>query len=172
MSALLRSVYDTRLAAIYPSSEEAYDAAEKLINETKLVESKVDVVAPKDFSFSEKLGGESQEIGRELIYQHVLWGVIGLGAGMVLAALLVAFGPALTQQNPIFTFVALVSPGLFTGLFISALISLRPADDVLTQKVREAALHRRWTVILHLEHPHERDNFNQAVSSTNPIAVV
>ncbi len=74
-----------------------------------------------------------------------------LVVGLVTAFLLTLFGPALTQQNPLFTYVALISPGIFIGLFIAGLIGLRPDRNQVIQTVRHAVRFGKVALVINLE---------------------
>ncbi|WP_232364936.1 hypothetical protein [Salinimonas marina] len=68
-----------------------------------------------------------------------------------MAWLLVSFGPALTQNNPLFTYIAMISPGIFIGLFIAGLISLRPDRSEVIDTVRHAIRRKHFAVIVNLK---------------------
>ena len=82
---------------------------------------------------------------------HLLLGSVGLVVGLVAASLLTLFGPALTQQNPLFTYVALISPGIFIGLFIAGLIGLRPDRNQVIQTVRHAVRFGKVALVINLK---------------------
>ena len=71
--------------------------------------------------------------------------------GLVAAFLLTQFGLALTQQNPLFTYIALISPGIFIGLFIAGLIGLRPDRNEVIQTVRHAVRYGKVALVINLK---------------------
>ena len=82
---------------------------------------------------------------------HLLLGAVGLVVGLIAAFLLTQFGPAITQQNPLFTYIALISPGLFIGLFVAGLIGLRPDRNEVIQTVRHAVRYGKVALVINLK---------------------
>ena len=78
-------------------------------------------------------------------------GFAGLAVGLIAAFLLTQFGPALTKQNPLFTYIALISPGLFIGLFIAGLMGLRPDRNEVIQTVRHAVRYGKVALVINLK---------------------
>ena len=97
-------------------------------------------------------------------YSHLILGGAGLLIGMIVAYVLVEFGPALTQNNPLFTYIAMISPGIFIGLFVAGLLSLRPDRTEIIDVVREAVRNKRYAVIVNLRKGQPVDTIRELFS--------
>ncbi len=140
-----------QIAAIYDTAEEARLSADELNHDTDIGPQQIVVINPDDTHYSEKLEGSSRKIGKSMWNSHLFLGGVGLIAGLVAAFLLVTFGPALTQQNPVFTYIALVSPGIFIGLFAAGLFSLRPDRTEIIDTVRHAIKTHHYALVVNLK---------------------
>ncbi|MCB1842634.1 MAG: hypothetical protein KDI09_06690 [Halioglobus sp.] len=138
-----------KISGEYESEDAARHAAELLINNAGLPETQVRVVEPGDPSLSRKVEPESRGIARTLVKSHITLGLAGLVSGLVLAALLVTFGPALTRSSPLQTFIVFGALFSMTGLILAGAVSLRPDHDPLIVKTQHAARSGRWSVIAH-----------------------
>ncbi len=148
MSNITNNLGDSRIAAIYSSQDGVEQAKAIILRKLGLPESKVKIIRPSDEQTSRKLEGKSQPIGKKMLNLHFVYGFYGLLVGMGLAFLLVEFGPDFTTQNPFFTYIALISPGLFIGLFIAGLLSLKPQRDRLNQDVVAHKNNNDWTLVI------------------------
>ncbi|WP_100656440.1 hypothetical protein [Alteromonas flava] len=172
MSTINMHSVDPRVGAIFSERSQAKSAARQVTNNTALDGEQVHVVAPNDQQFSRKVEGKSKPIGQNMLAQHLMWGSAGLLMGMLVALLLIAYGPAFTQQNPLFTFIALISPGLFIGLFVSALFSLRPNHDVMNEQLRAAASKKQWSVVVHLTDKVDRAHVVSVIKDSGPRSII
>jgi len=128
---------------------------------------KIKVIAPKENNVSEKLEGKASKVKSEMWSLHVICGLLGFIGGMVLAYYLTTFGPQWAQQNTGFTYLALVSPGLFIGLFIGGFLSLKPERDTVNQEVVKGNEDRNWTLIVDTENtPLERNDVLEEIEQT------
>jgi uncharacterized membrane protein len=148
MSELTTHLLDDRIVAVYDDNKEANDAKAKLSTELNINTDKIDIVAPKDKGISEKLEGKSSPIGKQMLTAHFLYSIASFLLGMLIALLLVSFGPALFANNPLFTFIAFVSPGIFMGIFYGGLRSLKPERDPVNQAVVQAKEKSKWTLLI------------------------
>lgn len=98
-------------------------------------------------------------------------GGIGLLVGLLFAFILVEFGPALTQQNPLFTYIALISPGIFTGLFIAGLLGLRPDRSQIIQTVRHAVRRKKVALVINLEKSQSVSDVSQFLNNRSNTVV-
>ncbi|MCW8092140.1 hypothetical protein [Alteromonas sp. ASW11-130] len=140
-----------QIAAIYDTAEEARMSANELNQDTGVAPQQIVVIDPNDTHYSEKLEGSSRSIGKFMWNSHLLLGGVGLIVGLLAAFLLVNFGPALTQQNPMFTYIALISPGIFMGLFAAGLFSLRPDRTEIIETVRHALKTHHYALVVNLK---------------------
>ena len=141
---------DLQVAAVFSSKRKVQEVLEVVQNQTSVAASQVEIIEAGDPNMSEKLERNSASIGKRMWSSHLLLGAIGLICGLLAAFLLTQFGPALTQQNPLFTYIALISPGLFIGLFIAGLIGLRPDRSEVVQTVRHAVRYGKVALVINL----------------------
>ena len=142
---------ELQVAAVFPSKRKVQEVLEIVQEETSVEASQIEIIEAADPNMSEKLERNSASIGKSMWSSHLLLGSVGLVVGLVTAFLLTLFGPALTQQNPLFTYVALISPGIFIGLFIAGLIGLRPDRNQVIQTVRHAVRFGKVALVINLE---------------------
>ena len=155
---------NTQLASIFTEQEQAKHTISEVIRQTSVAPEQITVISPNDPNFNRKLEGESKELGKMMWYSHLILGGAGLLIGMIVAYVLVEFGPALTQNNPLFTYIAMVSPGIFIGLFVAGLLSLRPDRTEIIDVVREAVRNKRYAVIVNLRKGQPVDTIRELFS--------
>lgn len=146
----LAGAENTQLASIFAEQDKAKYTISEVIRHTPVAPEQITVISPNDPDFNRKLEGESKELGKMMWYSHLILGGAGLFIGMIVAYVLVEFGPALTQNNPLFTYIAMISPGIFIGLFVAGLLSLRPDRTEVIDVVREAVRNKHYAVIVNL----------------------
>lgn len=144
------SAEQIQLASVFATKTLATRVIEQLVKTTDVTPQQVMLIEPDDSEFSRKLEGDSKAIGKMMWYSHLLLGVAGLAVGLITAYLLVNIGPALTRQNPVATYIALISPGIFIGLFVAGLLSLRPDRTQLIEVVRQALKARQYAVVVNM----------------------
>lgn len=142
---------ELQVAAVFPSKIKVQEVLEIVQEETSVEASQIEIIEAGDPNMSEKLERNSASIGKSMWSSHLLLGSVGLVVGLVAASLLTLFGPALTQQNPLFTYIALISPGIFIGLFIAGLIGLRPDRNQVIQTVRHAVRFGKVALVINLK---------------------
>jgi len=145
---IVNNLGESRIAAIYNTQEDLERSKTIVFKKLGISEQNVEVISPSDAHTSEKLGGNSKAIGKSMWNLHLAFGFGGVLVGMGLAFILVEFGPAFTSQNPMFTYIALISPGLFIGLFLAGLLSLKPQHDQVNISVAEHKNEQEWTLII------------------------
>ena len=120
-----------------------------LVDQAQLPRHQIRVVQPHDPNMGSKAEPENKGIARTLVKSHTVLGIGGLVFGLLLAALLVTMGPAMTRESPMFTFIALGFLFTFLGLILAGVISLRPDHDNMIATTRTATEAGYWTVIAH-----------------------
>lgn len=148
MSAITNNMFDDRVIATYASVDKVKQAKIVLKRKLGLTDNKIEIIAPNNGVISQKLEGNSKAIGSNMLKLHVKYATIGLVVGMIAAFLLVKFGPALTQSNPMFTYIALISPGIFIGTFYAGLRSLKQEHDIVNQQAVKAKQEDYWTLMV------------------------
>ncbi|MDT0628030.1 hypothetical protein [Alteromonas sp. W364] len=151
MAELINQRFDERIAAIYDEETNAHRAKKKLREELNLNPQVLHVIGPKERKTAEKLEGRSAPIGKQMLSAHFLYAIASFLLGMLIALLLVEFGPSLFANNPLFTFMAFVSPGIFIGVFVGGLRSLKPERDRINQATIEAKGENKWTLVVDTE---------------------
>jgi len=140
-----------QVAAIFDTKKSAQAAIEAVREDTSVALSQLELIESGDRNLSEKLEKNTKTIGRNLWVSHWFLGNLGLITGLVCAFFLTQYGPALTQQNPMFTYIALISPGIFIGLFIAGLLGLRPDRNQIVQTVRHAIRNKKVALVINLK---------------------
>lgn len=140
-----------QVAAVFDTKTNAQNAIDAVSEQTNIALSQVELVESGDPKLSEKLEKNTETIGNNLWTSHLVLGSVGLIIGLICAFLLTQYGPALTQQNPMFTYIALISPGIFIGLFIAGLLGLRPDRNQIVQTVRHAIRNKQVALIISLK---------------------
>ncbi len=165
-------VTDKRVAAIYLSKEQVLSASAVIRRRLGLPERKVKVISPNESKPERKLEKRSEKVGANMFNLHYFYGALGLVIGMVIAYLLVTFGPVWTQQNPVFTYIALISPGLFVGLFIAGFLSLKPEHDPINQETIEKQDEGKWTLVVDTEDTScSRDDVVKEMETTEVVEI-
>jgi len=139
--------YPSRVAAAFDDASTAQRAAKELRQETGLSEEQVRIVDPYDPSVASKIEPENRGIGRTVVRTHLLFGGLGLFAGLAIAATMLGGGPASSLSQPVMVIVTLAVFGAVAGLLVGGLISVRPDHARLYVLAREAARGGDWLVI-------------------------
>lgn len=137
------------VSGVFRCEADARSAAYCLINDGDFERDHINIVAPNDSRFAEKVEPDKAGIARTLFRTHLIFGFFGLLFGLILSALLALFGPPLTQSSPMFTTIALGLIGLFLGLIFAGLVSIRPDHDPLIENTRHAIQSGNWAVVVH-----------------------
>lgn len=160
----------TQVAAVFDSQTEADDSVQT-VRDAGIDSEQITLIRPMDSHFSEKLEQQSQKIGKKLWRSHLMLGTAGLLVGLLAAFVLVMFGPELTRNNPMFTFIALISPGLFIGLFVAGLLGLRPDRDEMIQTVRSAIRRRKFALVIDLKKDQSSSRIRKLLSNNSSTVV-
>jgi len=155
---------ELQVAAIFSSNQEVQEVIQIVTNNTNIEGSQIEVIEASDPNMSKKLERNSESIGKSMWTSHLLLGSVGLAVGLITAFLLTQFGPDLTKQNPLFTYIALISPGLFIGLFVAGLIGLRPDRNEVVQTVRHAVRYGKVALIINLKESQSAANLSQLLN--------
>lgn len=162
---------ELQVAAVFSSKQKVQEALAVVQDQTSVESSQVEIIEAGDPSMSEKLERSSASIGKSMWSSHLLLGSLGLVVGLVAAFLLTQFGPALTQQNPLFTYIALISPGLFIGLFVAGLIGLRPDRNEVIQTVRHAIRYGKVALVINLKKSQSSSEVSQVLKQHSDSVV-
>lgn len=147
--AILGERSSTKLAATFADEDQANAAMRALIAEADLRSEQVRVLRPDDPGADKKLEPESRGIARTAIRSHARLGVLGLLAGVVLAALLIGFGVDMAESSPVLAVAFLGFLGAVAGLLLAGLITARPDHQKLIVEAKDAVRHGAWSVVVH-----------------------
>jgi hypothetical protein len=145
----------TLVAATFSDQARATDAATELRADMPHVE--VDLVRPHDADFARKMEPESAGIWRTAIRSHLLLGPAGLLVGALVAATLVALEWPAAVTSPMLTTLFLATLGLFAGLMLAGLFTLRPDRGSVTLSIRRRNRAGQWAVVAHPRSPAQSD---------------
>ncbi|MDX1693937.1 MAG: hypothetical protein R3208_09240, partial [Ketobacteraceae bacterium] len=116
----------------------------------------IEIIAPDTDQMGDKLEPEQNNIARTAARAHLIFGGLGVVGSIVVAGLLIAYGPAFASANPGFTLMASAIIGLFVGLIAGGVVSLRPDHDRFLMKVLTAKAKNHWTVVVHAENREQK----------------
>ncbi|MEI5637535.1 MULTISPECIES: hypothetical protein [unclassified Pseudoalteromonas] len=143
------SCADLRVGAAVNDKQSAERLEEALLEKNLAEQKHIKIMDPNDKDADAQLKQHKEkEIGSNMLNWHLYLGSMGVVIGFLVAGALVSYGPAFTQANPYLTFIALLSPGLFLGLFASGLISLRPDKDAFNQSMISSIAKGKWAIII------------------------
>lgn len=146
---LIDERYPSKVSAEFNARTLAEETAAALLREGGFDQEQVRVIAPGDSHLESKVEPEDRRIAGTLIRSHVVLGLAFLIVGLIVAWLLVTFGPPITRSNPIMTFIPFVLLLPMVGMLIAGAISLRPDHDLVVHQARIAAEEGHWTVVVH-----------------------
>ena len=139
----------TVIAAMFADAERANRASARLRDDAQLSAAQVRVVEPGDPEFGRKLEPETQGIWRTARRTHVWLGLAGLVAGLLLGAALYGAGVDAFVSSASIAFAACALLGLFGGLLLAGVMTMRPDHDIVIERVRDAAASGGWIVVAH-----------------------
>lgn len=137
----------TLIAGLFDSAQRAGQVAGEIGK--RLEPWQVKVIAPSDSDLSNKVEPETRGIWTTLKGTHVILGGAGMGLGVVAGLVLLMWGTPLFASSPIMTVGACAMYGLFGGLLMAGILSMRPDHDVVTARVVDAAEAQQWAVVTH-----------------------
>lgn len=155
-----------KVAGVYGRELSAKQAIKLLRSEGGFSAQEVNLVSPNDAHFAEKIEPDDKGIGRTLLRTHLIFGSLGLVLGLILAAILAQFGPALTTSSPVMVYIALAPLGASMGLLVAGVTSLRPDHDGLINKTRHATNHDQWTVVVQTKDDAHKEQAKQLMQSS------
>lgn len=151
MNAVTDVPFDSRVIATYSSSEKVDRAKTILKTKLGLGSSNIKLITPNDDAIGKKLEGSSRQVGKSMLRSHFIYALLGLAVGIVLAALLVEYGPALTRNNPLFTYIAFSGPALYIVTIGGGVKALKPQHDPVNMKAVKAKEEGCWSLMVSTE---------------------
>jgi len=159
----------TLVAATFPNRAAAVDAATTL--QAELPQTGVDLIHPHDVNLARKLEPESQGIWRTASRSHLMLGLAGLVLGAVVAATLVGAGWSAAVQSPMLATLFLSNLGLFAGLMLAGLLTLRPDRSRVFTSIRERSVSGDWAVVAHPTSPSQSERAMASLRKAGGMAV-
>jgi hypothetical protein len=145
----------TKVAGLFGSRNGADGAARALLGASALQPGQVMVLGPQDGLASrdavleQAVEPEQRGIWLSIIRGHVMMGLLGMVAGVVLFVALMAYGHPAVSSTPGMAFVAFVGFGITFGLILGGVLSLRPDQGRVMTLVRRGLLNGHWAVVAH-----------------------
>lgn len=137
----------TLIAGSFTSAWEAHAMAGSMRRDPHM-KGLVSVLGPNDPQVDRKLEPETRGIWRTLVRSHVVCGALGLATGVVSAVVLMALWPA-ASASPWFAVLFIGSMGLFVGLLLGGLVTLRPDHGWVADRVRSWLHQGRIALVVH-----------------------
>ncbi|MDP2636343.1 MULTISPECIES: ABC transporter permease [unclassified Pseudoalteromonas] len=141
----------TKVAAVFESEEQANRGFETLSQDAQFEQSNINVIAPHDNNFGEKVEPEDKNIGKTLLKTHIVFGVIGLVVGLVISTAFLFIGVGFIQNFVFETYAGISTVTIFIALLVAGLMSIRPDHDPLINNVRKATSTGKWVLIVHTD---------------------
>lgn len=145
----------TLVAALFDSGAAAARAAGLLQRRQEGERCAVMVVEPNDPRLARKMEPESNGIWHTLLRTHGKLGAIGLMVGALAGTVLVAADWPAAAESPFMTIAMAAVYGVFVGMLVAGLLTLRPDRGRVIARVREATGHGRWAVVAHPRSPEQ-----------------
>lgn len=149
MSTTIKNPLEQRIIATYSSKDAVDQTKVVLTRKLGLDEESLTVIEPTGEAHGKKLKNENT--AKNSLYLHIKYPLVGFIVGMIIAFSLVEFGPVLTRSNPMFTFIACISLGLFLGAFYAGLRTLKPEQDSINLEAVKAPRKNYWTLLVKMQ---------------------
>ena len=160
----------TKVAGLFATRSGAEIAMRDLLDSCRLSTTQVDVLSPLDGNparadaLDRAVEPEQRGIWLTVIRAHLAMGLLGLLAGVLLYAALMAMDNAALQSTPGMGLVALAGFGATFGLMLGGVLALRPDHGRVIGIVRGGLQSGQWAVVAH---PLDSRQTRQAVTSLN-----
>jgi hypothetical protein len=158
----------TKVAGLFMNRSRAEDAAQQVKRTVGLDDAQVSLVGPPDGdalsspAFSSKLEPEQAGIWRTLVRAHVVSGLAGAGAGLLIYLGFIVASSTAVISTPGMSLVAMVFLGGLAGLLVGGLLTLRPDHYQVIATVRRAIRKGHWAVVIH---PITQVQIDQAIAT-------
>ena len=145
----------TKVVGLFADRQQADAAAAGVLNSPGMVPGQARVLGPQDAKMSRReLFGRAMEpeqrgIFKTLFFAHIVTGLAGGIAGLLLFLWLNRSGQPMVASSPLLAFIAFVGFGITFGLLLGGLIAIRPDHVWLINSVRSALQDKRWAVVVH-----------------------
>ncbi|WP_372013794.1 hypothetical protein [Pseudoxanthomonas sp. 10H] len=165
LSSVTGELSDSKVAAVFDTEPEARAIARQVQHMLGVPPGHVQVVTPGDARPGRKLEPEGRGIFRTLLVAHYRLGLVGLGLGALLFAVLFALGLEAVVLSPGLAAALIIGYGGVFGLMCGGLVTLRPDHSPYVSKVRTALEEGRCAVVVHAVDDGERDRARDLLSA-------
>lgn len=139
----------TKLAGFFDTQDALERVSSELRRLSGLQNTQLWVVRPHDSDFERKLEPETQGVARTAIRSHLVLGVIGLLAGVLLFVLLYSMEVPAVRASPFYAGGAIIAFLTVAGLLLGGLVTARPDHQIVIRAVDEATKAGRWSLVVH-----------------------
>lgn len=154
----------TLVAALFDNGTAAARAAGSLQRQQRGERCPVLVVEPNDPRLGRKMTPEPTGLWHTLLRSHARLAVMGVAAGAVIGAVLVAGDWDVADAAPGLTIVTAMAYGLLVGLLLAGLRAWGPDRGRVIHCVRDATARGRWAVVAHPRSAEEAEAARQALA--------
>lgn len=145
----------TKIAGVFANEDAARKAAQQLTQANAIQSDQLRMLRPADARLfhndllGRKLLPEQRGIAGTLWRAHIVMGLAGGVAGLLLYAALLAGGHSMMVSSPQGALIAFTGFGITFGLIAGGLIALRPDQIMLLYSLRRALRNGQWAVVVH-----------------------
>lgn len=145
----------TKVAGLYPQETEALEMARRLRGLPGIQPGQIRVLGPQDARswrgewLGRNLEPEDGGIFRTLIRTHLVAGLAGAVAGLILYMALLQGDQPMIAASPFLSLIAIVGFAATFGLLLGGLFALRPDHVRLINAVRSGLRAQQWAVVVH-----------------------
>ncbi|MCQ8878552.1 hypothetical protein NQT69_11115 [Pseudoalteromonas shioyasakiensis] len=157
----------TKVAGTFSTKAQADKAYSSLAEEPLLELSNLNIIAPHDQQFAEKVEPEDKNIAKTLLRTHLIYAAFGLAAGLLLSTAFYFLDVTFIQSFVLETYAGVCTITVFIALLIAGFVSIRPDHDPLINEVRQAIRAGKWVVIVHTD---SNQKGNKAKQLLQPLA--
>lgn len=147
----------TKIAAIFDTHGEACAVADRIRAEANLNLTQVHIIGPNDGDFSKKLEPETSGVARTLVRSHVVLGLAGFVAGLLIWAGMYAAGVQTIVSTPVLSAVAILFFSTSAGGLLAGLVTIRPDHHLVAERIDTARQAGKWAVVVHPRSPAQCD---------------
>lgn len=156
----------TKIVGIFEHEKEALESKDKLKGKIHLRDTQLKVVSPDEKHYGRKLEPEDRGIARTAVRSHVIFGVVGFLAGILIWGIIYAIGWDALRSSPGMAAVPILFFSTVGGLMLGGLLTARPDHEIVILHVRDAVEQGKWSLVVH---PRTSAESDQAEAMLNEV---